>query len=167
MGLGAVSRELGTKRIPRSASAIAGITIMNGAGRGRGMTTPAWMQNEITPPGPPPPAPPKAPGSMSSREEEIDQIAIKAVLEQQEAEMRFTLAQQRYINHSDVIDVYLLCSIAPCGQDGDLKGLCMCCSGQKRDFGDISDPGSQAVVDSKVGQEPDRHCLLSTDMTWL
>ena len=117
------------------------------------MTTPAWMQNDIAPPGPPAPAPPRAPGSMSSREEEIDQIAIKAVLEQQEAEMRSTLAQQRYAKHSIVQDVLLLCSMTPCGQDGDLNGLCMCCSGQKRDFGDISDPGSQAVVDSKVGQE--------------
>lgn len=140
---------------------------MNGAGRGRGMTTPAWMQNDITPPGPAPPAPPRAPGSMSSREEEIDQIAIKAVLEQQEAEMRFTLAQQRYVRHFIVQDVSLLYSTAPCGQDGDLNVLYMCCSGQKRDFGDISDPGSQAVVDSKVGQEHDRHSLLSTDTFWL
>jgi len=131
------------------------------------MTTPAWMQKDISPPGPPPPAPPRASGSMSSREEEIDQIAIKAVLEQQEAEMRSTLAQQRYVRHSIVQNVLLLYSTAPCGQDGGLNVLCMCCSGHKRDFGDISDSGSQAVVDSKVGQKSERHCLLSTDTFWL
>lgn len=37
----------------------------------------------------------QAPGSISQREDEINQIATQAMLEQQEAEMRATLAQQR------------------------------------------------------------------------
>ena len=66
-----------------------------GRGRGRGMTMPAWMQNTHDPSGLPPPPPMQAPGSISQREDEINQIATQAMLEQQEAEMRATLAQQR------------------------------------------------------------------------
>ena len=56
---------------------------------------PAWMENVDGSSVPPQLAPPQAPASVYNREEEIDQIATQAVLEQQEAEMRATFAQQR------------------------------------------------------------------------
>lgn len=65
-----------------------------GTGRGRGATLPAWTQNAETSVTTQL-APPQAAASVYNREEEIDQIATQAVLEQQEAEMRATFAQQR------------------------------------------------------------------------
>ncbi len=56
---------------------------------------PAWMQDANNPSVPPHAAPSPALGSLYNREEEIDQIATQAVLEQQEADMRATFAQQR------------------------------------------------------------------------
>ena len=44
-----------------------------------------------------PMCPAQAPGSMYNRSDDIDQIATAAVLQQQEAEMRATLAQQKVI----------------------------------------------------------------------
>lgn len=60
------------------------------------MTMPSWMQH-ADPSGPPPQVPSQAPGSMYDRNEEINQIATQAVLEQQEAEMRATMTQQRCV----------------------------------------------------------------------
>ena len=68
---------------------------MEGNGRGRGMTTPAWMQAATPHQSALHPMSAQAPGSMYNRSDDIDQIATAAVLQQQEAEMRATLAQQR------------------------------------------------------------------------
>ena len=56
---------------------------------------PGWMQDANNPSVPPHATSSPAPGSLYNREEEIDQIATQAVLEQQEADMRATFAQQR------------------------------------------------------------------------
>ena len=68
---------------------------VEGNGRGRGMTTPAWMQAATPQNSALPHVSAQAPGSMYNRSDDIDQIATAAVLQQQEAEMRATLAQQR------------------------------------------------------------------------
>ena len=60
------------------------------------MTTPAWMQAAAPHQSASPYVSAQAPASMYNRSDDIDQIATAAVLEQQEAEMRATLAQQRY-----------------------------------------------------------------------
>ena len=68
---------------------------MEGNGRGRGMTTPAWMQAATPHQSALPQVSAQGPGSMYNRSDDIDQIATAAVLQQQEAEMRATLTQQR------------------------------------------------------------------------
>lgn len=61
------------------------------AGRGRDRVLPAWMAgagNGV----PPPPGPPS---TSSNNWADVDQIATAAVLQEQDAELRATLAQQR------------------------------------------------------------------------
>ncbi len=59
------------------------------AGRGRDRVLPAWMVANGAP------APPGPPSMSSNNWADVDQIATAAVLQEQDAELRATLAQQR------------------------------------------------------------------------
>ena len=65
---------------------------MAGRGRGRDMTLRAWMTSS----GPAPPGPPSIPQDRARQWNDVDQIATAAVLQQQDAELRATLAQARF-----------------------------------------------------------------------
>jgi len=66
---------------------------MAGAGRGRDRVVPAWMKDA----GDGVPAPPGPPSMGGRTWRDVDEIATAAVLQEQEADLRATLAQQRSV----------------------------------------------------------------------